>query len=40
MTKEQFTDQVLDSEQILYKIAMSMLRNEADAEDAMQTAVL
>lgn len=40
MTKEQFTAQVLDSEQMLYKIAMSMLRNEADAEDAMQTAVL
>lgn len=40
MTKERFTAQVLDSESILFKIAMSMLKNEADAEDAVQTAVL
>lgn len=40
MTKEQFTAQVLDSEAILFKVAMSMLKNETDAEDAMQTAIL
>lgn len=40
MTKEQFTAQVLDSEEILFKVAMSMLKNEADAEDAVQSAIL
>lgn len=40
MTKEHFAEQVLSSEDILFKVAMSMLKNEADAQDAMQTAVL
>lgn len=40
MTKETFTDLVLDSEQTLYRISMSMLKNEADCEDAVQTAIL
>ena len=40
MTKERFAEQVLSSEDILFKVAMSMLKNEADAQDAMQTAVL
>ncbi len=40
MTKEQFTAQVLECEEILYKVAMSMLRNDADAQDAAQTAIL
>ena len=40
MTKEQFTEQVLKSEEILFKVAMSMLKNEADAQDAVQSAIL
>lgn len=40
MTKETFTNLVLDSEQTLYRISMSMLKNEADCEDAVQTAIL
>ena len=40
MTKEVFTELVLKNEDILYKIAMSMLKNEADAQDAMQSAIL
>ena len=33
MTKEQFTAQVLECEDMLYKVAMGMLRNDADAEE-------
>lgn len=40
MTKDKFTDLVLDSEQTLYRISMSMLKNENDCEDAVQTAIL
>lgn len=40
MNREAFTDLVLESEQTLYRVAMSMLRNEKDCEDAVQTAVL
>ena len=40
MTRETFTDLVLDSEPTLYRVAMSMLRNEKDCEDAVQTAIL
>ncbi|MGN1457415.1 MAG: RNA polymerase sigma factor [Acutalibacteraceae bacterium] len=40
MNKEKFTDLVLDSEQTLYKVSMSMLKNEKDCEDAVQTAIL
>ena len=40
MTREAFTDLVLDSEPTLYRVAMSMLRNEKDCEDAVQTAIL
>lgn len=40
MTKEQFTAQVLSAEEMLYKVAMTMLRNEDDALDAIQNAVL
>lgn len=40
MTKEVFAELVLKNEDILYKIAMSMLKNEADAQDAMQSAIL
>ena len=40
MTKEKFTSLVLDCEETLYRISVSMLKNEKDAEDATQTAIL
>ena len=40
MTKETFSDLVLKSEHTLYRISMSMLKNETDCEDAVQTAIL
>ena len=40
MTKDEFTHLVLESEETLYKVSMSMLRNEKDCEDAVQTAIL
>ena len=40
MTRAEFTNLILDSEQTLYRVAMSMLRNEKDCEDAVQTAIL
>lgn len=40
MTKEIFAKNVLDSEETLYRISMSMLRNEKDCEDAVQSAIL
>ncbi len=40
MTREEFAEKVLDSEAVLYRISRSMLRNEADCEDAVQTAIL
>ncbi len=40
MTKERFTELVLASEQTLYRVSMSMLKNEADCQDAVQTAIL
>ncbi len=40
MTKNEFSEKVLESEQTLYRISMSMLKNEADCEDAVQTAIL
>lgn len=40
MTKEQFTQNILDCEEMLFRISMSMLKNEADCQDAMQTAIL
>ena len=40
MDKEQFTQQVLAAEQTLYRVAKSMLMNEADCEDAVQDAVI
>ena len=40
MTQEIFSNLVLDSEPTLYRVAMSMLRNEKDCEDAVQTAIL
>lgn len=40
MNKEQFTAQVLDAEKSLYIIARSILGNDADCADAMQSAIL
>ena len=40
MTKDKFTSLVLECEETLYRISASMLRNEKDAEDATQTAIL
>ena len=40
MTKEKFTSLVLECEETLYRISVSMLKNEADAQDAVQTAIL
>lgn len=40
MTKEKFTELVLESEKTLYRVSMSMLKNETDCEDAVQTAIL
>lgn len=40
MTKEQFTQNILDCEEMLFRISMSMLKNETDCQDAMQTAIL
>lgn len=39
MTKEGFTNGVLDAKQTLYRVSMSMLRNEKDCEDAVQEAI-
>ena len=40
MTKETFTELVLESEQTLYRVSMSMLKNVTDCEDAVQSAIL
>ena len=40
MTKDKFTALVLDCEETLYRISVSMLKNEKDAEDATQTAIM
>ena len=40
MTKERFTELVLASERTLYRVSMSMLKNETECEDAVQTAIL
>lgn len=40
MTKINFTESVLGCEQMLYRISMSMLKNHADCEDAVQQTIL
>ena len=40
MTKDTFTKLILENEEMMCKVAMSMLRNEKDCEDAMQSAIL
>ena len=40
MTKETFTEVILENEEMMCKVAMSMLRNEKDCEDAIQASIL
>lgn len=40
MDKNTFTTKVLECEETLYRISISMLRNEQDCEDAVQETVL
>lgn len=40
MTKETFAELVLESERTLYRVSMSMLKNETDCKDAVQAAIL
>lgn len=40
MDKKAFTDKVLQAEQSLYRVAWSILQNDADCADAMQNALL
>ena len=40
MTKEIFTELILENEEMMCKVAMSMLRNEKDCEDAIQASIL
>ena len=40
MTKEKFTELILENEEMMCKVAMSMLRNEKDCEDAIQSAIM
>lgn len=40
MNKEVFTNKVLSAETTLYRVSMSMLKNDKDCEDAVQDAIL
>lgn len=40
MNKEEFAEKVLDLEGSMYRVAKTMLRNEEDCADAMQSAIL
>ena len=40
MTPEAFEQNVLSAEQTLYRVSMAILRNGADAEDAVSEAIL
>ena len=40
MEERQFTQKLLESEQMLYRIACALLRSEADRQDAMQETAL
>ena len=40
MDKEVFANKVIESEQSLYRVSMSMLRNETDAQDAVSDTIL
>ena len=40
MNKREFTEKVLECEQTLYRVGMSMLKNQTDCEDAVQDTIL
>ncbi len=40
MDKQTFTDKVIEIERTLYRMSMSILKNEADCEDAVQDTIL
>ena len=40
MNKKDFTERVLECEQTLYRVGMSMLKNQTDCEDAVQDTIL
>lgn len=40
MTKEEFTNSIISMEKSLYGISISILKNDADAADAVQSAIL
>lgn len=40
MDKNTFTQNIIDCEQTLYRVSMSILRNEQDCEDAVQDTIL
>lgn len=40
MDKEDFTSKILAYEQTMYRVSMSMLKNEADCQDAVQDTIL
>lgn len=40
MSKEEFTKQVLDAEETMYRMAKTILGNDEDCADAMQSAIL
>lgn len=40
MNNEMFASRVIENEQSLYRVSMSMLRNEADAQDAVCDTIL
>ena len=40
MRKDEFVTKILESEETLYKISMSMLKNEKDCEDVVQDTIL
>lgn len=40
MDKNTFTEKILENEDMLYRISMSMLKNQTDCEDAVQDTIL
>ena len=40
MNKQEFTQQVMEAENSLYRVARTLSANESDCEDAVQQAIL
>ena len=40
MNKQEFTQQVMEAENSLYRVARTLSSNESDCEDAVQQAIL